>query len=40
MTLVLSSLGASAPLRGAMAKAVNMADLDAILHRFLAEEVE
>lgn len=40
MTLVLSSLGSSAPLRGAMAKAVNMADLDAILHRFLAEEVE
>lgn len=37
-TLHLSSLGSAAPLRGAMAKAVSMVDLDAILQRFLLED--
>ncbi|WP_367179260.1 ROK family transcriptional regulator [uncultured Mobiluncus sp.] len=37
-TLHLSALGSSAPLRGAMAKAVSMVDLDAILQRFLSDE--
>lgn len=39
MELRLSKLGSSGPLRGAMAKAVNLADLDAILQRFLCDEV-
>lgn len=37
-TLRLSALGSSAPLRGAMAKAVSMVDLDVILQRFLTDE--
>lgn len=39
MELRLSTLGPSGPLRGAMAKAVNLANLDTILQKFLAEEV-
>ncbi|WP_278971620.1 ROK family transcriptional regulator [Mobiluncus mulieris] len=39
MELRLSTLGSSGPLRGAMAKAVSLANLDAILQKFLADEV-
>lgn len=38
MELCLSNLGSSGPLRGAMAKAVNLANLDTILQKFLVEE--
>ncbi|MCI6583638.1 MAG: ROK family transcriptional regulator [Mobiluncus porci] len=38
MELRLSKLGSAGPLRGAMAKAVSMANLDAILQKFLLED--
>lgn len=38
MELRLSSLGSAGPLRGAMAKAVSVANLDAILQKFLVDE--